>query len=70
MEIIASQRPYRSKFYSLVVDTSRRNSQIDNKTAILQRQMNFADYVRKNFVPKIDEAKQEQIEGLIRRITS
>ena len=32
--------------------------------------MDFADYVRKNFVPKIDQAKQEEIDNLIKRITT
>ena len=70
MEIIASQKPYRSKFYSLVVDSTRKCAQPDAKTSILQRQLDFADYVRNNFLPKVDEKKQEQIEGLIKKITT
>jgi hypothetical protein len=31
MEIIASQKPYRSKFYSLVADTAKNYSQTENK---------------------------------------
>ena len=54
MEIIASKQPYKSKFYSLVATKTPKVDPKELRTSLLKKQTNFADHVKKNFLPKTD----------------
>lgn len=38
------------------------------KTSLLKKQEDYADHVKKNFMPKTDESKQQELEELIKRV--
>ena len=70
MEIIAENQPYRSKFYSRVIKSSPKADQKEIRTALMKKQNYFAEHVKKNYAPRIDEKKQQEIEELMRRMNS
>lgn len=69
MEVIASKKPYRSKFYSLSVRGSPKEDEKELRTSLIKKQTDFSDHVKKNFLPRTDEKKQQELEDLVKRIS-
>lgn len=69
MEVIASKKPYRSKFYSIAVKGTPKDDYKELRTSLIKKQTDFAEHVKKNFLPKTDEKKQQELEDLVRRIS-
>ena len=70
MEIIASNQPYRSKFYSSIVRKSPKADEKQMRISLVKKQTTFAEHVKKHFMPRVDEKKQQELEDLMKRVTT
>lgn len=70
MEVIASKKPYRSKFYSLAVkEATATDPMAELRTSLLLKKFDYAEHVKEHYAPRVDESKQEELQTLMKRIT-